>query len=197
MDKRLDALNEDLKKLLLEVGRLNDALHCYTKQTYNRINPLNENLIDWKEKGKLISGYDNTTIYESCTIIGDVALGDNCWVGPFTILDGGGGLTIGASVTIAAGAMIYTHDTLKHTLSNGKAPYDYRPVVIEDNCFIGSQAIILKGSHIGHHSLISANALVRGDVPPYSIVAGSPATIVGKIQVEGDAVTLVYHEEDK
>ena len=187
-------MNENINRLLSELGELREHLDQHTKQAYNRINPLGENLIDWKGKGKQISGHDNTTVYESCTIIGDVKLGDNCWVGPFTILDGGGGLTIGNRVTIAAGAMIYTHDTLKHTLSDGKAPYAYQPVIIEDNCFIGSQAIILKGSHIGHHSLIAANALVRGDVPPYSIVGGSPAKVIGRVQVRDDDVHLVYHE---
>ncbi|MCL2562570.1 MAG: acyltransferase [Oscillospiraceae bacterium] len=180
------------ESLLRELSELREQLNRHTKQTYNRVNPFTENLIDWKEKGKQLSGHDSTTVYESCTVIGDVKLGDHCWIGPYTILDGGGGLTIGNRVTIAAGAMIYSHDTFKHTLSDGKVPYEYKPVVIEDNCFIGSQAIILKGTHIGHHSLISANALVSGKVPPYSIVADSPAKIVGKVQVTDDDVTLVY-----
>lgn len=182
------------ENLLQALGELRQQLNQKTKQTYNRINPLGENLIDWKENGKQISGHDTTTVYESCTVIGDVELGAHCWVGPFTILDGGGGLTIGNHTTIAAGAMIYTHDTFKHTLSNGKVPYEYKPVVIENNCFIGAQAIILKGTHIGHHSLVSANALVSRDIPPYSIVAGSPATIVGKVHLTEDDVMLVYDE---
>ena len=187
-------MNENLTRLLSELGALRAHLDRHTKQIYNRVNPLSENLIDWKEKGRQISGHDNTTVYESSTVIGDVILGENCWVGPFTILDGGGGLTIGNHVTIAAGAMVYTHDTLKHTLSDGKAPYEYGPVVIEDNCFIGSQAIILKGTTIGHHSLVAANSLVSGEVPPYSIVGGSPATIIGCVQVHDGNVSLVYHE---
>ena len=187
-------MKDDVTRLLQELAALRKRLDRHTKETYNRINPLAENLIDWREKGKQISGHDTTTVYESCTVIGDVKLGAHCWIGPFTILDGGGGLTIGNRVTVAAGAMIYTHDTIKHTLSDGKAPYSYGPVVIEDSCFIGSQAIILKGTTIGHHSLIAANALVTRDVPPYSIVGGSPAKVIGEVRVVGGEVTLVYHE---
>ena len=78
----------------------------------------------------------------------------------------------------------------KFTLSNGKTPYEYKEVTIEDNCFIGTQAIILKGSFIGHHSLIAANSLVSFEVPPYTIVGGSPAKIIGRVRVseEGDVI---------
>lgn len=187
-------LDGDVKALLQEITTLRDALNKYTKEHYNRINPFNENLIDWKEKGKAVSECDNTTIYESSTVIGDVIIGDNCWIGPFTILDGGGGLEIGDTVTISAGVMIYSHDTLKSTLSDGAMPYEYEKVVIENNCFIGSQAIILKGSFIGHHSLIAANSLVNGSIPPYSIMAGSPAKAIGKVHVkENGTVELDYH----
>jgi len=196
MDRRFDELNEQVKTLLSEIATLRKSLDEYTKETYNRINPMAENLIDWKEKGKQVSGHDNTTIYESSTIIGDVTLGDHCWVGPFTILDGGGGLSIGEHVTIAAGAMIYSHDTLEHTLSDGELPYAYQPVTIERNCFIGAQAIILKGTHIGHHSLIAANAVVRGNIPPYSIVSGNKGKIVGKVVKEKGRIGFLYDEKN-
>lgn len=198
MDKRTDGLNNQTGNLFNEINALRNELDLYIKQTYNRINPLNENLIDWKERGHWISGHRNNTIYESSTIIGDVKMGDNCWIGPFTILDGGGGLVIGNGVTIAANAMIYTHDTIKSTLSEGKMPYDYAPVTVEDYCFIGTQAIILRGAHIGNHSLIAANALVSGEYPPYSIIAGSPSTIIGQVQVQSDgSITLEYMSNNK
>ena len=196
MDERCHYLSEDLKVLFMGINAISDGLSQYTKEKYNRINPMNENLADWKQKGRLVSGYSNNTIYESSTIIGDVTMGDNCWIGPFTILDGGGGLNIGNMVTIAAGAMIYTHDTLKFTLSNGKMPYEYNEVIIGDNCFIGSQAIILKGSFIGCHSLVAANSLVNGRVPPYTIVAGSPARRIGTVRREEDgSVSLIYNKK--
>ena len=192
MDKKVGNLESGEKHLFDEIHKLRDSLNVYTKQAYNRFNPMNENLIDWKEKGRAVSGHDNNTIYESSTIIGDVKMGNNCWIGPFTILDGGGGLIIGDFVTVAASAMIFTHDTYKYTLSGGTVPYEYKSVVIGSNCFIGTQATILKGVNIGHHSMISANSLITCDIPPYSIAAGSPAKIIGRVVVSDDDIELVY-----
>jgi acetyltransferase-like isoleucine patch superfamily enzyme len=53
------------------------------------------------------------------------------------------------------------------------------PVVIEHDCWIGQNAVILKGVRVGHHSVVGANAVVTKDVPPCSIVAGVPARIIG------------------
>jgi len=190
----VDQLGGNQAILYGELNALRESLTQHTKDAYNRINPFNENLVDWKEKGKLVTGQENNTIYESCTIIGDVKFGNNCWIGPFTMLDGGGGLSIGSGVTVAASAMIYTHDTLMHTLSEGKIPYEYKPVIIEDYVFIATHAIVLKGSHIGHHSLIAANSVVSGKSPPYSILAGSPARIIGCVCIESDgSVKLEYN----
>ena len=194
MDERLELLDVKQVALFKELNALREALAQYTKGTYNRINPFNENLIDWKEKGKLVTGHTNNTIYESCTIVGDVEFGNDCWIGPFTLLDGSGGLTIGSGVTVAANAMIYTHDTLMYTLSEGKMPYEYKPAVIENYVFISTHAIVLKGSHIGHHSLIAANSVVSCKCPPYSILAGTPARIIGGVCVKSDGtVKLEYN----
>ena len=55
------------------------------------------------------------------------------------------------------------------------------PVVIEHNCWIGVNAVILKGVRIGHHSKIGANAVVTKDVPPYSTAVGVPARLIGNV----------------
>src|SRR5690242_17894855 len=46
------------------------------------------------------------------------------------------------------------------------------PVVIEHDCWLGVNAVVLKGVRIGHHSIIGANAVVNRDVPPRTTVAG-------------------------
>jgi acetyltransferase-like isoleucine patch superfamily enzyme len=52
------------------------------------------------------------------------------------------------------------------------------PIIIGDNVWIGERAIILKGVTIGQGSIVATASVVTKDVPPYSIVAGNPATIV-------------------
>lgn len=55
------------------------------------------------------------------------------------------------------------------------------PVVIEHDCWLGVNCVILKGVRVGHHSIVGANAVVTRDVPPGSIVAGVPARVVGRV----------------
>jgi acetyltransferase-like isoleucine patch superfamily enzyme len=58
------------------------------------------------------------------------------------------------------------------------------PVVIEHNCWLGVNCVILKGVRIGHHSTIGANAVVTRDVPPGSTVVGVPARVVGPTRLK-------------
>ena len=56
-----------------------------------------------------------------------------------------------------------------------------RPLVIRigDNCWIGARAVLLSGARVGAGAIIGAAALVDFEVPPYAVVAGNPARIVG------------------
>ena len=51
-------------------------------------------------------------------------------------------------------------------------------IIIEDDVWIGENAVILSGVHIGQGAVIAAGAVVTRDIPPYSIVAGVPAKIL-------------------
>jgi acetyltransferase-like isoleucine patch superfamily enzyme len=59
-----------------------------------------------------------------------------------------------------------------------RPPLETRPVVVEDDAWIGIGAILLKGVHIGKAARISAGAVVTADVPPGATVAGNPARVV-------------------
>lgn len=61
---------------------------------------------------------------------------------------------------------------------NDKKPTDDEPVYIEDDCWIASNAVILKGVTIGRGSIVAAGAIVNKSIPPYSIVGGIPAKII-------------------
>jgi acetyltransferase-like isoleucine patch superfamily enzyme len=52
------------------------------------------------------------------------------------------------------------------------------PVVIEHDCWLGVNAVILKGVRIGHHSIVGANAVVTRDVAPFSTVVGVPGRVI-------------------
>ena len=54
-----------------------------------------------------------------------------------------------------------------------------QPVVIEHDCWLGQNSVVLKGVRIGHHSIVAANAVVTKNVAPCSVVAGVPARVIG------------------
>ena len=113
-------------------------------------------------------------------IVGEPVIGDDVWIGAFTVIDGSGGLTIGRGSDVSAGAQIYTHSTVARCLSERRVDTERRPVDIGEHVHIGAGAIILMGSSIGHHSVVGAGAVVReGTVaPPYSALVGVPARII-------------------
>lgn len=57
------------------------------------------------------------------------------------------------------------------------------PVVIEDGAWLAEGCVILKGVTVGERAVVAANAVVTKDVPPYTIVGGIPAKIIGKIDI--------------
>lgn len=86
-------------------------------------------------------------------------------------------LTIGNDVAIAYRVTILlgSHDIRARDFHMILAP-----VRIEDHVFIGANAIILAGVTLGQGCVVGAGAVVGKDVPPYAIVAGNPAKVVGE-----------------
>ena len=187
--------DEELRKLLINFHHLGSQLREISKKKYNRINPFIENLFDWKDKGDGIFGHGkNITVYDTCTIVGNVEVGENTWIGPYSALDGTSGIKIGRNCSLSSGVQILTHDSVKWALSGGKCKYEYAPVEIGDFTFIGTNVIINKGVKIGKHCLIGAGAIITKDVPDNSIVFGVPGKIVGEVIIQNGEVSLKYNK---
>lgn len=191
-------LTEDEVDLLNKILSIQKKLWSYTLNKFRRINPTMEDITDWKEKGKFLFGEKNITIYDSSSITGDVEIGENTWVGPFTALDGTGGLKIGENCSISSKVNIVSHDSIKWALSGGQESYEYAPISIGDNCFIGTGAFIGKGISIGNNCLIAANSVVTNDVEDYSIVGGTPARKIGDVIVnKNQKIELIFENDSK
>lgn len=145
---------------------------------WNRTLPFGDYVVDRWEKARLLGFGEGTSIYDSSLVIGEVRIGKNTWIGPFTILDGSGALEIGSTCSIAAGVQIYSHDSVEWALSGGQSAYPRAATKIGDRCYIGPHAVISMGVTIGDGCVIGAHSLVTQDVPAGSRVAGCPARII-------------------
>lgn len=153
------------------------------RDRFNRDLPFEELLFDRWERARALGFGDKTSVYQQSYVFGDVKVGESTWVGPFTLLDGSGGLTIGDFCSISAGVQIYTHDTVKWAVSGGKAAYERTPVSIGDCCYIGSQSVITRGVTIGDHCIVGSCSLVNRSLEPYTLAFGVPARPRGKVIV--------------
>ena len=175
---------------------LQKKLRDHSKFSYNRVNPFIEDLTNWKERGEYLFGKNkNISVYNTCTVVGNVKVGENTWIGPYTAIDGGKcGIEIGSNCSISSGVNIIGHDSVKWALSGGKLSHEYKKITIGCNCFIGTNAVITKGVSIGQHCLIGANAVVTKSFPDYSIILGVPGKKVGVVEVSLNDVKLSYHK---
>lgn len=160
---------------------------------FQRDLPLNELLGDRWQRAQRAGFGAGSSVYDSCCIFGDVTVGEGTWIGPFTVLDGSGGLSIGRNCSISSGVMVYTHDTVRWALSGGTAEPERAAVSIGDCCYLGSQVVVAKGVTIGDHCVVGAGAFINRNLPPWSIAAGVPARIIGKVIIGADGgISLRY-----
>lgn len=113
--------------------------------------------------------------------VGDVIIGDHTRIGLHNTIIGP--VEIGNNVNLAQGITV---TALNHNFSDTNKRIDEQgvstnPVTIEDDVWIGANAVILPGVTIGEHCVVAAGAVVTKDVPPHSLVAGVPAKVIKKI----------------
>jgi len=186
-------ISDTTSDLSTQLRLLKEARDAELRETYQRSLPFADAQFDRWERARSLGFGEGTSIYDSSALFGDVAVGKNTWIGPFTVLDGsGGGLTIGDYCSISAGVHIYTHDTVLWAVSGGVQQARKGRVVIGSNSYIGAQSVIVAGVTIGSRCVIAANSLVNRDVPDGSIIGGTPARHLGRVEGEGAEARLVY-----
>lgn len=100
----------------------------------------------------------------------------NCHIGRMCQVDARGGISIGSNVVIASHVLLITAD---HDIQGPDFLGRLAPIRLEDRVWIGSRAVILKGVSIGEGAVVAAGSVVHRDVPPWSIVSGVPAQVIG------------------
>ena len=107
----------------------------------------------------------------------NIAIGEDTVIGEGAVLDGRDKLVIGSHVALATGVMIFNS---QHEINDEFFSPSNAPVIIEDYVFIGPRAIIQPVVKVGKGAIIAAGAVVTKDVPPFAIVGGVPAKIIGE-----------------
>lgn len=114
--------------------------------------------------------------------VGDVVIGDFTRIGLHCTLIGP--VSIGSYVNLAQGITV---SALNHNFEDTRSRIDQqgvstKEVRIDDDVWIGANAVITSGVRIGCHSVVAAGAVVTRDVPEYCVVAGVPAKIIKRIR---------------
>jgi acetyltransferase-like isoleucine patch superfamily enzyme len=186
---------EKNKRELVEIFQ---ELREQRMRKWRRVLPMGDEISDRWEKAKYLGFGEGTSIYDSSLVIGDVKVGKNTWIGPFTILDGSGGLEIGDNCSIASGVQLYSHETVFWALSGGRMEYKRTKTIIGNCCYIGPNSIVSQGVKVGNHCLIGANSLVNIELGDNSIASGSPCKIIGKVEIDKKGqVTLLVDKDLK
>ncbi|WP_186757022.1 acyltransferase [Echinicola salinicaeni] len=120
-----------------------------------------------------------TNLYGGEAGIG-LKVGNNSSIGPYAYIGCSGYIEIGNNVMMSPRVSIYSEN---HNFGDTGQPMIEQGVtrsyaIIEDDCWIASNSIILAGVTVGKGSIVAAGSVVTKDVPPYSVVGGNPAKVI-------------------
>jgi len=155
---------------------LNPFIHKKGKGTVIR----RHSRIDVFPWNKFTTGH-HSTIEDFVTLnngVGDVIIGNNSRIGMGNTIIGP--VNIGNEVIFAQNIVL---SGLNHGYTDVSVPIRKQPVsksliTIEDEVWIGANAVVVAGVTIGKHSVIAAGCVVTKDVPPYSVAVGNPCRII-------------------
>lgn len=117
---------------------------------------------------------------------GMIKIGDEVYLNGTSIISEVS-VTLGSRIMIGANTVIMDTNTHNVYYENRLRRWDKivrKPVIIEDDVWIGASCFVLKGVRIGKGSVIGAGSVVNRDVEPFSLYAGNPAVFVKSIEKE-------------
>ncbi|WP_208589404.1 2,3,4,5-tetrahydropyridine-2,6-dicarboxylate N-acetyltransferase [Gracilibacillus suaedae] len=169
----LDTYSDNITDHVVENDRRNSAIPLLDMKDINaRIEP-----------GAIIR--EQVEIGDGAVIMFGAMINIGSVIGEGTMIDMnaslGGRATVGKNCHVGAGAV----------LAGVIEPPSAQPVVIEDGVVIGANAVVLEGVRVGEGAVVAAGAIVTKDVPPNTVVAGTPAKVIKEIDDQTKSKTEI------
>ena len=176
LNEVLEANKEKIEDYVIENDRRNSAIPLLDmKNIKARIEP-GAIIRDQVEIG------DNAVIMMGASINIGAVIGEGTMIDMNVVL--GGRATVGKNCHIGAGTV----------LAGVVEPPSAKPVIVEDEVLIGANCVVLEGVTVGKGAVVAAGAIVINDVPPYTVVAGTPARVIKEIDEKTKSKTEIMQE---
>jgi acetyltransferase-like isoleucine patch superfamily enzyme len=117
---------------------------------------------------------NNSSIQDRCILLGDVIIGRYCSLAPNIYISSGRHY-----FDLKPSWLIKDQDHLVASNRQLSGAHS-KPVIVEDDCWLGINVVVLAGVTIGKGAVVGANSVVTNDVEPYTVVAGIPAKVIKK-----------------
>jgi len=108
----------------------------------------------------------------------ELSIGSGAWLGPNLVIDLADRVQIGEEAVISDGTIICTHFSVGERPLSAVLPPVRGPFRMGRGAYIGVGVIVLHGVTIGECAVVGAGALVRADVPAWTVVVGMPAKVL-------------------
>lgn len=167
MTLKMKALGIKINSLVYSGGCIFISRHCHSKICIGK----GCRFMNWKY-GNLI-GLNHACILATYTEHAELIIGDYCSFSGVSLW-AHESIKIGNNVRIGANVCIMDSDQHTDDIRSGSN----RPVVIEDNVWLGANVVVLKGVTIGRNSLIGAGSIVSRNIPENVIAAGNPCKVI-------------------
>ncbi len=146
--------------------------------------------IDDEERLKLLSqlfgsiGYSLVQTPFHCEFGKTISIGEFTFINMNVVMLDNAPITIGNNVLIGPNTQFYTPSHPLDYQARRRWETTCKPIVVEDDVWIGGNVVINQGVTVGARSVVAANSVVNQDVPPDTLVGGTPARIIRKLADE-------------
>ena len=123
-----------------------------------------------------------------------ISIGKNVQINDYVHIGAVGSIKIGNNVLMASKIYISDHNHGTYDWTNSDSPMSIpierkavcKPVIVDDNVWLGESVCVLPGVHIGKGVIIGASSVVTKDIPAYSIAVGNPAKVIKKFDFQSN-----------